>query len=114
MPPRGNGRRGHANGLQGKSKSTRFSCVQVLLERAGILAGDGLERYAEELGAILSYIDKLKEVDTENVAITSQVNGLSNILREDKVAVNEDFVRLVKMAPEHEDGLISVKAVFDN
>ena len=73
-----------------------------------------MERYAEELGAILSYIDKLKEVDTENVAITSQVNGLSNILREDKVAASEDFVQLVKMAPEHEDGLIRVKAVFDN
>ena len=71
------------------------------------------EKYAEELGAILSYIDKLKEVDTENTAITSQVNGLSNILREDKVAASEDFVQLVKMAPEHEDGLIRVKAVFE-
>lgn len=76
------------------------------------LSAEEIEKYAEELGAILTYIDKLKEVDTENVAATTQVSGLSSVTREDKVEECGEMEELVKMAPEQEDNLISVKAVF--
>ena len=42
-----------------------------------------LDTYAEQLSAILGYVSQLNEVDTENVEITTQVTGLSNIMRED-------------------------------
>ncbi|MBI2050597.1 MAG: Asp-tRNA(Asn)/Glu-tRNA(Gln) amidotransferase subunit GatC [Parcubacteria group bacterium] len=70
-------------------------------------------RYAKELSAILGYISQLEEVDAENAAITSQVTGLSNVLREDLVDAWANPEELAALAPEHQDGLVKVKAVFD-
>lgn len=41
------------------------------------------KRFEKQLSDILTYVEKLKEVDTKNVKITSQVTGLENITRED-------------------------------
>ena len=76
------------------------------------LADDEIKTYSEQLSDILGYIDQLQEVDTENVKITSQVTGLSNVMRQDEVDACENPRELVEMAPEHEDGLVKVKAVF--
>lgn len=42
------------------------------------------ERFTEQLREILTYIDKLREVDTENVPPTSHLFPLKNVFREDK------------------------------
>ncbi|OGJ54542.1 hypothetical protein A3D11_01735 [Candidatus Peribacteria bacterium RIFCSPHIGHO2_02_FULL_49_16] len=44
-----------------------------------------VKRYTKELSSILTYVDKLKEVDTRNVEPTTQVTGLRNVFREDEV-----------------------------
>ena len=49
------------------------------------LSEDEVTRFAKELTSILAYVDMLGEVDTKNVAATSQVTGVENILREDVV-----------------------------
>ena len=69
-------------------------------------------QYTEQLSAILGYISQLSEVDTENVATTSQVTGLSNVMREDEVRPCDNPHELIEMALEHKDNLIQVKAVF--
>ncbi len=73
-----------------------------------------VQTYAEQLSAILGYIKQLEEVDTDNVAVTSQVTGLSNVMREDKVEACDNAEALVNMAPSHENNLVKVRAVFDN
>ncbi|MEI8230351.1 MAG: Asp-tRNA(Asn)/Glu-tRNA(Gln) amidotransferase subunit GatC [Candidatus Peregrinibacteria bacterium] len=45
-----------------------------------------VEKYSRELSSILSYIEKLKEVDTTGVEPTAQVTGLTNAFREDVIA----------------------------
>ena len=77
------------------------------------LSDKEVDTYAQQLSAILGYVDQLQEVDTENVEITSQVTGLSNIMREDVVESFDNSEELVKMAPENQDNLIKVKAVFE-
>ncbi|OIO48632.1 MAG: asparaginyl/glutamyl-tRNA amidotransferase subunit C [Parcubacteria group bacterium CG1_02_41_12] len=77
------------------------------------LSDKEVDIYAQQLSAILGYVDQLQEVDTENVEITSQVTGLSNIMREDVVESFDNSEELVKMAPENQDNLIKVKAVFE-
>ena len=72
-----------------------------------------LDTYAEQLSAILGYVSQLNEVDTENVEITTQVTGLSNIMREDIIESFDNTEELVNMAPEHKNNLIKVKAVFE-
>lgn len=42
------------------------------------------EKFSRQLGEILTYVDKLKEVDTRNVPPTSHVFALKNVFREDK------------------------------
>jgi len=77
------------------------------------LSDKEVDIYAQQLSAILGYVDQLQEVDTKNVEITSQVTGLSNIMREDVVESFDNSEELVKMAPENQDNLIKVKAVFE-
>jgi len=77
------------------------------------LTDQEIETYSEQLSAILGYVDQLQELDTENIKITSQVTGLSNVMREDKIEQCDNANELIEMAPESEDNLIKVKAVFN-
>ena len=70
------------------------------------------EKYAEQLSAVLEYVGKLDEVNTENVEITAQVTGLENVYRADEVDQCDYQSDLVKQATEHEDNLIKTKSVF--
>ena len=47
-----------------------------------------VEKFAKELSAILSYVEKLQEVDTKKVEPTAQVTGLSSVFREDVILKN--------------------------
>jgi aspartyl-tRNA(Asn)/glutamyl-tRNA(Gln) amidotransferase subunit C len=72
------------------------------------------ESLSREMTSILSYVSELDEVDTSKIAPTSQVTGLENVLREDKVRpceVKRDD--LLANAPQREDGFIKVKKVLE-
>ncbi len=96
------------------------SDVQKIAELARIsLASEELERYAGELSSILGYIAKLNEVNTDDVPITSQVTGLSNIFREDIVEECNQKDELIaqaclsgRQAQDTEDRGVKVKSVF--
>jgi aspartyl-tRNA(Asn)/glutamyl-tRNA(Gln) amidotransferase subunit C len=70
------------------------------------------ELYAKQLSKVLDYVEKLNEVDTENVDITAQVTGLKNVYRNDKMDQCDLQKELVKQATEWEDDLIKTKSVF--
>jgi aspartyl-tRNA(Asn)/glutamyl-tRNA(Gln) amidotransferase subunit C len=76
------------------------------------LTKDEKELYASQLSKVLDYVEKLNEVDTENVAITAQVTGLENVYRNDKMEQGDLQKELVKQAAEYEDDLIKTKSVF--
>jgi len=48
------------------------------------LSSEEKARYGKQLGAILEYIDQLKEVDTAGVEPTAQVSGLVDVWRSDE------------------------------
>lgn len=68
--------------------------------------------FAEQLSAVLDYVGKLNEVNTENVEITAQVTGLENVYRDDKVNQCDFQKELVKQASESENNMIKTKSVF--
>jgi len=70
------------------------------------------EQYAEQLSDVLTYFDKLKEIDTDSVEITSQVTGLENVYRQDELDQCDFQADLVDQAAEKEDGMIKTKNVF--
>lgn len=76
------------------------------------LTEDEKKLYSEQLSSVLDYFNKLQEVNTEKVEITSQVTGLENITREDKVVESGVEKELIKEAPDQEDNQIKTKAVL--
>lgn len=91
--------------------------VEDIAELAKLhLTEEEKERYAEELSVVFDYVEKLQEVDTDGVEITSQVTGLQDVVREDKVEdiSEERKQRLIQQFPQKEGKMLKVKAVFDN
>jgi aspartyl-tRNA(Asn)/glutamyl-tRNA(Gln) amidotransferase subunit C len=50
------------------------------------LNSDEKKRFSDQMGTILDYIEKLKELNTDDVEPTAHVLGLSNVFREDEPA----------------------------
>ena len=69
-------------------------------------------QYSQDLAAILDYVEKMQAVDTTGVEETSQVTGLTNIMREDKIIESGIADELVKCAPEHDGGYIRVPKIL--
>ena len=60
-----------------------------------------VEKYKDQLGKVINYIDELNEVNTSLVAPTSQTTGLTNVTRPDKV--NENYLLTVEEATSGKD-----------
>ena len=70
-------------------------------------------KYGEQLSAVLSYIDKLSEVDTTKVSITSQIGGLVNAWREDEVRPwDPKEVEAALAQGDTDEGRVKVKKVL--
>ena len=70
-------------------------------------------KYGEQLSAVLDYFNKLGQVDTDDVLITSQIGGLINSWREDDVRPwSQDEVDLALSQGEIENGQVKVKRVL--
>lgn len=72
------------------------------------------KKYAEDLSAVLSYIDQLDEADTKNIPATNQVTGLVNIVREDIIESCDEETRkkIIEAFPLKDGDYIKVKAVL--
>lgn len=87
------------------------------LARLGIEEKE-MKFYANELSAVLDYIDQLNEVDTDEVEVTNQVTGLHSATREDEPSIRSgaqqgDSVNaLMKLVPFLEKGLVRVRAIL--
>lgn len=66
------------------------------------------------LETILGYVDELKNVNTDGLEEVSQVTGLVNVQREDKVVEAGEQTKqdIFKNAPEMKDGYYKVKAIL--
>ena len=73
-----------------------------------------LEKFTEQLGNILEYVEQLNELDTDNVEPTSHVLDISTPLREDKVVEWLSTEEVLKNAPEREDDFFVVPQVIED
>ena len=71
-----------------------------------------IEKFRQQLSSILNYVDQLKELDTKNIEPTSQVTGLENVSREDKVLPSMSQEEALSNAKETYKGFFKVKAIF--
>lgn len=73
-----------------------------------------LDKFTEQLGNILEYIEQLNELDTNNVEPTSHVLDISTPLREDKVVEWLNIEEVLQNAPESEDDFFVVPQVIED
>ena len=72
-----------------------------------------MEILGEQLTETLLYIDRLNEIRTEKVEPTSQVTGLTNIIRDDTVSDSLPQEAALENAPDTHNGYIVVDAIFE-
>ena len=77
------------------------------------LKKDEIEIYESQLSTIIDYIDKLKEVDTENVPETSQVTNLENVTKEDVTSPSLSQDEALSNTENKHNGFFKVKAIFE-
>jgi len=77
------------------------------------LKKDEIEIYESQLSTIIDYIDKLKEVDTENVPETSQVTYLENVTKEDVTSSSLSQDEVLSNTENKHNGFFKVKAIFE-
>lgn len=78
------------------------------------LTSDEEEKFEKQLSDILSYIEKLKEVDTKDVTPTSQVTGLENITREDTTTPSLTQEEALSGSKNTHNEMFKVKAVLEH
>lgn len=71
------------------------------------------EQFTLQLNAILKYAEKLNELHTDDVAPTSHVLPITNVMREDVPRPSVSVETALRNAPEDEDGQFRVPAVIE-
>ncbi|PJA09104.1 Asp-tRNA(Asn)/Glu-tRNA(Gln) amidotransferase GatCAB subunit C [Candidatus Falkowbacteria bacterium CG_4_10_14_0_2_um_filter_41_15] len=84
------------------------------LSKLGLSAAE-LKRYGEQLGAILSYIDQLAEVDTSQVETATRLGENFNVWADDKATPWDDDGRQIALEQtlEMKDGQVKVPRVLE-
>ena len=71
------------------------------------------ETLSNELNEIISFIDKIREIDTDGVEPTYQVNQYDSPVREDKVWESLPQKEVVKNTVEEQYGYFKILKVVD-
>src|SRR3989441_12665557 len=70
--------------------------------------------FARQLSAILTYMEQLKEVDTEGVEPTATVLPTENVFREHAVKPSLTQEREIANAPDQADGFFRVPKILED
>ena len=73
-----------------------------------------MPKYIEQMESILSYIDRLGELDTENIQPTTYALPMQNVFREDVVKPSIDRELALSNAPLKEDGYFKVPKILED
>jgi len=81
-----------------------------MLARLGLEPGDE-DFYAEQLSGILEHIDRLQQVDTDDIPPTAQVVEVVNQLRDDEPRPGLAQEEALSNAPAAQDGFFRVPSI---
>ena len=69
--------------------------------------------FASQMGAILGYVEKLKELDTEGIIPTSHAVPMENAFREDVVCPSIGIEKALANTPERVESFYRVPRVIE-
>lgn len=88
--------------------------VRYIADLASLkLSEDEVEKFSQQLSDILDYIEKLDELDTEDIVPTAYTIPVKNVLREDKVEESLELKKVLQNAPEQKDNQFRVPKIMD-
>ncbi|MCC7201367.1 MAG: Asp-tRNA(Asn)/Glu-tRNA(Gln) amidotransferase subunit GatC [Nitrospirae bacterium] len=94
-------------------KITRREVEHVAKLARLALRDEEIEVLATQLSNILTYVEKLNELDTKNVDPTSHVLPVKNVLREDIVRTSLDREKVLGNAPDRTEEFFRVPKVIE-
>lgn len=77
------------------------------------LAEAEIEEFTSQLGAILDYVEKMNELDTENVEPLAHCLPISNVLRPDHVTESLGAEKALANAPQRDGDFFKVPKILD-
>lgn len=77
------------------------------------LTDEEAEMYSEQLTEIITFTEKINEINTDDVKPTTNGNDITNVLRKDEPVIWNKREEVLANAPEHEDGQFKVPAIMD-
>ena len=75
------------------------------------LSEDEKEKFTKQLGDILKYVEQMNEVDTTGIMPMAHAFDVVNVMREDKVIMEQTKEELMANAPEEENGFFRVPKI---
>ncbi len=72
-----------------------------------------LEKMRDQLSNILDHFQMLQQIDVSAVPPTAQVTDLTNVMRPDEVRPSLPREQALANAPEQQDGMFRVRAIFE-
>lgn len=77
------------------------------------LTDEERELFNEQIQSILDYVEKLNELDTDEVEPTSHVISLSNVTREDAPVPCLERITMLSNAPDHTESFYRVPRIIE-
>ena len=99
--------------MKAKKKITRLDVERVARLARLRLSEEEKEEFRRQLDEILLYMEKLDELDTEDVEPLAHILSLRNVLRKDEVKPCLERDEVMKNAPAHRHGLFQVPPVIE-
>jgi aspartyl-tRNA(Asn)/glutamyl-tRNA(Gln) amidotransferase subunit C len=69
--------------------------------------------FSRQLSDIISYVEKINELNTENVEPADHIADLTNVFREDSVKESIDREKIENITPEFDKGFIVVPKIIE-
>lgn len=76
------------------------------------LSESELDKYTDQLNQILGHVEKLNELDTQNIVATSHAVEVPTPLRGDEVVPNQAIQKILEISPDHEETFFTVPKVI--
>jgi aspartyl-tRNA(Asn)/glutamyl-tRNA(Gln) amidotransferase subunit C len=97
-----------------KMKVTKEDLQNVAVLSRLAIPADQEDKYIDQMDKILTYMDNLSELDTENVKPTTYALPMQNVFRKDEVKESLDREAALANAPLKEDGYFKVPKVLED
>jgi len=78
------------------------------------LTSEEVDEFTGQLSAILDYVEKMNELDTDNVEPLAHCLPITNVLREDKVGESLGTEKTLANTPQRDGQFFKVPKILDD